>query len=365
MRQRVAVGMSGGVDSSVAALLLKEAGHEVIGVTMSIYLGGPADASPAGSLPPRAAPDSCYGPAETASIENAARVCARLGIRHHVVDLRNDFRKLVIEHTRSEYLAGRTPNPCVRCNRLVKFALLVEKIAEVEGVVDAFATGHYARTSFESGTGRWAVRKASDPAKDQSYFLCLLGQEQLARAIFPLGDLSKSEVRRRAREAGLEIHDRAESQDFAAGGYRLAVDLPDREGLIVDARGAVIGSHRGHWGYTVGQRRGLGVGGGQPLYVTRIDAARNTVVAGPEAELWRRDLVAREVNWMGAAGLAAAVRLGVKIRYRNPEAHAMVEPLDGGRVRVLFDEPQRAIAPGQMAVCYDGEHIALAGEIEG
>jgi tRNA-specific 2-thiouridylase len=355
VRQRVAVGMSGGVDSSVAALLLKEAGHEVIGVTMSIYSGIPAV---------RGAPDSCYGPGEAADIEGAARVCARLGIPHHVVDLRDDFRKLVIEHTRSEYLAGRTPNPCVRCNRLVKFGLLAEKLAEAAGCVDAFATGHYARLSFERSAGRWAVRKAADPAKDQSYFLCLLGQEQLARAVFPLGDLSKGEVRRRAKEAGLEVHDRAESQDFAAGGYRSAVDLPDREGPITDARGAVIGSHRGHWGYTVGQRRGLGIGGGQPLYVTRIDAARNIVVAGPDADLWRRELVARDVSWMGMAGLVGAVRLGVKIRYRNAEASALVSAIPEGRVRVTFDEPQRAIAPGQMAVCYDGDRIALAAVIE-
>ncbi len=364
MRQRVAVGMSGGVDSSVAALLLKEAGHEVIGVTMSIYPGGPANASPADGLPARSAHDSCYGPGETGDIEDAARVCARLGIPHHVVDLRDEFRTLVIGHTRSEYLAGRTPNPCVHCNRLLKFGLLVEKLAATAGGVEAFATGHYARLSFDRPTGRWAVRKAADPAKDQSYFLCLLAQEQLARAIFPLGDLSKTEVRRRAKEAGLANHDRAESQDFAAGGYRSAVDLPDREGPVTDARGAVIGRHRGHWGYTIGQRRGLGVGGGEPLYVTRIDAAGNTVVAGSEADLWRQELVAREVNWMGMADLAGATRLGVKIRYRNPEASAMVRRSDDGRVHVTFDEPQRAIAPGQMAVCYEGDRIALAGVIE-
>jgi tRNA-specific 2-thiouridylase len=370
MRQRVAVGMSGGVDSSAAALLLKEAGHEVIGVTMSIYSGGPADAFPPGGPSARPAPDSCYGAGETVDIEDAARVCARLGIPHHVVDLKDDFRKLVIEHTRSEYAAGRTPNPCVRCNRLVKFGLLVEKLAEAAGGVDAFATGHYARLSFDRLTGRWAIRKAADPAKDQSYFLCLLGQEQLGRAIFPLGDLSKSEVRRRAKEAGLEIHDRAESQDFAAGGYRSVVNLPDREGPVTDARGAVIGSHRGHWSYTIGQRRGLGVGGGEVLYVTRIDAASNTVVAGPDADLWHRELVAWEVNWMGMADLAGAAKatepmhLSVKIRYRNPEASALVEILDGGRVHVTFDEPQRAIAPGQMAVCYDGDRIAFAGVIE-
>ena len=365
MRRRVAVGMSGGVDSSVAALLLKQAGHEVIGVTMSIWPGDSEAGGPAGGLAARPVRDSCYGPGEAADIEDAARVCARLGIPHHVVDLRDAYRKLVLEHTRAEYLAGRTPNPCVRCNRLVKFGLLVEKLADTAGGVDAFATGHYARISFDSSTGRWAVRTAADPAKDQSYFLCLLGQEQLARAMFPLGDLSKPEVRRLAREAGLDVHDRAESQDFAAGGYRSVIELPDREGKVTDAEGTVIGSHRGHWGYTVGQRRGLGVGGGLPLYVTRIDAARNVVVAGPDAGLWRSELVAGDVSWMGLAGLVGPARLGVKIRYRNREAPALVSPLPDGRVRVVFDEPQRAIAPGQMAVGYDGERIAFAGTIEG
>jgi tRNA-specific 2-thiouridylase len=291
-------------------------------------------------------------------------VCARLGIPHQVVDLRDAYRKLVLEYTRAEYLAGRTPNPCVRCNRLVKFGLLIEKLADAVGGVDAFATGHYARLGRDPGTGRWAVRKAADAAKDQSYFLCLLGQDQLARVIFPLGELSKPEVRTRAREADLDIHDRVESQDFAAGGYRGVVELPDREGPVTDADGTVIGSHRGHWGYTVGQRRGLGVGGGPPLYVTRIDAARNAVVAGPDAGLWRGGLVAHDVNWMGMAGLAVSARLGVKIRYRNPEANALVSPLPDGRVSVEFDEPQRAITPGQMAVGYDGDRIVFAGTIE-
>jgi len=372
---RVAVGMSGGVDSSIAALLLKEAGHEVIGVTMSTYPsggssgGGRSGRNGAGADAPGSggagfARDSCYGPGEAADIEDAARVCARLGIEHRIVDLQDAFRRLVIDYTRREYSAGRTPNPCVRCNRLVKFGLLVERLAQAAGAIDAFATGHYARVVFDRGTRRWAVRKAADTAKDQSYFLCQLAQEQIARAIFPLGDLAKQEVRRRAKEAGLEVHDRVESQDFAAGGYRSVVDLPEREGPITDARGEVLGTHRGHWGYTIGQRRGLGVGGGAPLYVTRIDAERNTVVAGPDEDLWRRELSAGDVNWMGVAGAAAAMRLGVKIRYRTPESPALVTSIAGDRVRIEFDEPQRAIAPGQWAVCYEGDCIALAGVIE-
>lgn len=364
---RVAVGLSGGVDSSVAALLLREAGHEVVGVTMAIWPGdaegggGPAGGAPA----PRPACDSCYGPGEERDIEDAARVCASLGIAHRVVDLKHAYRALVLDHARAEYLAGRTPNPCVRCNQLVKFGLLFERLAAAEGGFDAFATGHYARVARDPATGRWSVRMAADAAKDQSYFLCRLGQEQLARTLFPLGELTKWAVRARAREAGFAVHDRPESQDFAAGGYRAAIDLPDREGPVTDANGAVIGTHRGHWGYTVGQRRGLGVGGGPPRYVTRIDAARNVVVAGPDAELWRSDLVASDVNWMSAAGIAGPARFAVKIRYRNAAAPASAEPVGDGRVRVAFDEPQRAITPGQMAVAYDGDRIAFAGTIDG
>jgi tRNA-specific 2-thiouridylase len=356
--------MSGGVDSSVTALLQRDEGHEVLGVTMSIYSGRPADGP---------VPDSCYGPGEPGDIEEARRVCGRLGITHHVVDLRGEYRQLVLDYARDEYLGGRTPNPCVMCNQKVKFGLLLDRLsATPELAFDIFATGHYARIVRLPGSGRRAVQSAADHSKDQSYFLCMLTQDRLARLRFPLGGMRKTEVREIARAAGLVNHDRPESQDFAFGGYRAVVSAPDRPGPITDAAGRVIGRHRGIWDYTIGQRRGLGVGGGEPLYVTRLDPATNTVVAGPESALYRRELVARNVNWMGVeppsagtAGSPPSLRLSVKIRYRNAAVPATVTPgPDGTTAHVLFDEPQRAIARGQWAVFYDGDIVAGGGVIE-
>jgi len=352
--KKVVVGMSGGVDSSVAALLLRNEGHQVIGVTMSIYSGKPA-----------AAPivDSCYGPGEKDDIEEAARVCARLGIEHRVVDLRAEYRALVLDYTREEYLSGRTPNPCILCNRRVKFGVLLDRVSQEAGIqFDAFATGHYCRIVVREN-GRRAIRRASADGKDQSYFLCMLTQDQLQRVMFPLGELTKPQVRTIAREAGLSNHDRPESQDFAAGGYRAVVSAPEKEGPITDAQGKVIGTHKGIWGYTIGQRRGLGVGGGDALYVTGIDAATNTVVAGPEHHLYRTELTAKEVNWAAIDPPREPTRLDVKIRYRNPAAAALVTALPDGGASVVFDEPQRAIARGQWAAFYEGDVLLGGGPI--
>jgi tRNA-uridine 2-sulfurtransferase len=352
---RVVVGMSGGVDSSVAALLMKDAGHDVSGVTMQIYSGRPLDGPVA---------DSCYGPGETADIEEAARTCAVLGIPHRVVDLRDEYRTIVLDYARDEYLGGRTPNPCVMCNQRVKFGLMLEKLAATSGVAfDFFATGHYSQVVRMPDTGRYAIRVASDPSKDQSYFLCMLTQAQLARVRFPLGGMLKPAVREIARSAGLSNADRAESQDFAAGGYKAVVDMPEKQGPITSADGTVIGHHKGIWGYTIGQRKGLGVGGGAPLYVTGINAGSNTIVAGPESALYKGELVARDVNWAAMLEPTGAVRLAVKIRYRNAAVPATVTPLPGGRARVTFDEAQRAIALGQWAVFYNDDILVGGGVI--
>lgn len=352
---RVVVGMSGGVDSSVAALLLRDAGHQVRGVTMKIYSGKPAEGPVA---------DSCYGPGEQSDIEEAARVCARLGISHMVVDLCDEYRSLVLDYARDEYLSGRTPNPCVLCNGRVKFGLLLDRLSTAGGVdFDLFATGHYCRVARIPETGRFAIRAAEDPRKDQSYFLCMLDQAQLSRVTFPLGGMKKPDVREIARKAGLSNHARAESQDFAAGGYKAVVTDADRTGPITDTAGNVIGEHKGVWGYTIGQRKGLGVGGGAPLYVTRIDAKSNTVVAGPESTLYRMELVARGVNWASVDAPAEPLRLHVKIRYRNPAVPAVVAPQDDGSVLVTFDEAQRAIARGQFAAFYDDDILVGGGVI--
>jgi len=245
--------------------------------------------------------------------------------------------------------------------------MLLDRLDEAPGLTfDRFVTGHYARTIFMEDTGRRAIRTAADPAKDQSYFLCMLTQDRLARVHFPLGGMSKPKVREIARAAGLINHDRPESQDFAFGGYKAVVDAAENPGPIIDSRGAVIGRHRGIWGYTIGQRRGLGVGGGEPLYVTGLDARTNTVVAGPESALYGRELTARNVNWMSILPPrqgAAPLRLHVKIRYRNPAVPASVTSAPDGAARVVFDEPQRAIARGQWAVFYDGDVLVGGGVI--
>ncbi|HTZ52131.1 MAG TPA: tRNA 2-thiouridine(34) synthase MnmA [Spirochaetia bacterium] len=356
--KRVVVGMSGGVDSSVAALLMRDQGHEVVGVTMSIYSGKPADGP---------VPDSCYGPGEPHDIAQAAEICGRLGIPHHVIDLRGEYRSLVLDYAREEYLDGRTPNPCVLCNQKVKFGMLLDRLDQSPGLgFDLFVTGHYARTAFMQDTGRRAIRTAADPAKDQSYFLCMLSQDRLARVAFPLGEMSKPRVREIARAAGLVNHDRPESQDFAFGGYKAVVNAPDRPGPITDLAGAVIGRHRGIWAYTIGQRRGLGVGGGEPLYVTGLDARTNTVVAGPESALYRRELTVRGLNWMSIEPPPPGIeplRLQAKIRYRNAAMPASVTAGPDGTARVVFDEPQRAIARGQWAVLYDGDIVVGGGVI--
>jgi len=355
-KRRVAVGLSGGVDSSVAALLLARAGHEVVGVTMMIY---------SGTRPGVPGVDSCYSPGEEADVRYAESVCRTLGIPYHTVDLKSEFRRWVLDYARSEYLAGRTPNPCVRCNQMVKFGLLVDRLSRLPGVdFDAFATGHYCQVFRDPETARFGLRKAIDPQKDQSYFLSLLSQEQLSRVMFPLGSLTKSEVRRIAREAGLATHDRPESQDFAAGGYREVLEAREKEGPIKDPDGNRIGSHRGIWGYTIGQRKGLGVGGGEPLYVTRIDAGTNTIIAGPESDLYRSRLLVRSVNWVSRAQPEEPTRVGARIRYRNPEAPAVVTPRSDGRVSVEFDEPQRAVALGQIAAFYDGDILLGGGTID-
>jgi tRNA-specific 2-thiouridylase len=355
--------MSGGVDSSVAALFIREMGHDVVGVTMRIY----GDKGVKGL---HVTGGGCYGPGEEIEVEDARRVCSMLDIPHREVDLRSEYRTHVLEYFKREYLSGRTPNPCIRCNQLVKFGLLFEKLAVESGLgFDLFATGHYARVSFDPPRERFLLRKAADAAKDQSYFLCMLSQAQLARTLFPLGGLSKPDVRRIARERGLGVHDKEESQDFSSSDYRSILheegETAPPGGPIKNSRGEVLGTHEGIWSYTVGQRRGLGISGGKPLYVTDMDRDTNTVFVGQAGELYRRGLVASSVNWVGIKAPVGPIRAAVRIRYRHDEAAALVTPMEDGSARVLFDDPQRSIARGQWAVFYDGDLLLGGGAIEG
>ncbi len=350
----VAVGMSGGVDSSVAAALLRDQGFRVVGLTMAIW-----DESV--SLPEEVSRHACWGPGEAEEIETARRVAAQIGIPFEVMDLRAAYRAEVIEHVRREYLAGRTPNPCVRCNQRLKFGFLLEQARRSGIAFDRFATGHYARIIERSG--RFFLAKALARAKDQSYFLAFLPAERLRELMFPLGDKKKSEVRKIAAKLGLAVADRPESQDFIGTGDYGVLFSPDEAlpGDIVDESGAVLGRHRGIVHYTVGQRRGVGVATGRPCYVLAIDAARNRIIVGPKRRLLGRGFVGREVNWLvppSSVGFLAAVR----IRNTHREAPALVT-VSEDRIVVRFNEPQLAITPGQAAVLYDENETVLGGAI--
>jgi tRNA-specific 2-thiouridylase len=347
--------MSGGVDSSVAAALLKEKGYQVSGVTMKIWSGE--------AFPTERERRVCYGPGDEEDIEDAREVTRILGIDFHVLDLRQEFRAEVMDYFCREYLSGRTPNPCLRCNQKVKFDALVRKTRDSGIEFDYFATGHYARVEHDKNKHRYLLKKARDLSKDQSYFISFLSQEQLGRSLFPLGDYTKEEVRRIASDFGLGIDNKPESQDFIAGGYSPLVAAA-QPGQILDKKGNILGEHRGIPFYTIGQRKGLGISGKEPLYVTDIDAAKNVIIVGNQEEACHDRLIASGLNWIAIEELKRPARVKARIRYVHKEAEATVTPLDGGRVYVKFTEPQLAITPGQAVVFYRGDVVLGGGTIE-
>ena len=356
MGSTVLVGMSGGVDSSVAAALLVNAGEQVIGITFNVW--------PEGDNRSAFREDACCA---LGAVEDARRVCDHLGIPHYVVNLRDVFQRRVISDFVEEYRRGRTPNPCVRCNQFIKFDALLAK-AEALGA-DCVATGHYARTSQQTN-GRWALRKAIDEQKDQSYVLYVLSQERLARVRFPLGNLRKEETRHLASELGLHVARKADSQEICfvpTRNYRdyLHEAAPDTfaPGPMVDVAGRTIGEHRGIALYTVGQRKGIGVAALRPLFVTRIDPTTNTIVVGAAEDLVSREAFATNVNWVAVEGLQQPARVTARARAHAPEASAVVEALGGSDVKVTFDEPQRALTPGQTIVFYDGDVVVGGGTL--
>ncbi len=357
----MAIGLSGGVDSSVAAWKLKQDGWRVVGLTMSIWDG---------SVPiPDAGLSGCFGPGEARDLVAAKDAADRMGIEHRVIPLAAEYKRVVLDYFREEYLAGRTPNPCVRCNQRMKFGFLLEA-ARAQGVdFEKFATGHYARVQLDATSGRWQLLRGRDETKDQSYFLSRLKPDQLPGLVFPLGDLRKGEVKEMARELGWgDLAEKEESQDFIeCKDYSVLFREGDAEpGDFVTRGGAVLGRHKGILHYTIGQRKGLGLGGGgMPWHVLEIDAERNRVVVGPQEELQAPGLVAGDVNWVSVAALPEAeLRCRVQIRQRHRAAAATVTAAGGGRLRVQFDEPQLSVTPGQIAVFYDGDAVLASGVIE-
>lgn len=344
---KILVAMSGGVDSSVAAALLKEEGHEVIGATMQLL------------------PSDGYD----SHVETDARqVAQRLGMPHFLLDFRDVFAQEVIGNFCREYGQGRTPNPCIRCNRYIKFGALRERARELGA--DCITTGHHARVEHDEATGRYLLKKGVDTQKDQSYFLCQLTQEQLSHALFPIGNLTKEKVRQMAGELGLSFSDIPESHEICfipdddyAKFLKSYMPQGGRPGPILDELGNVLGEHRGIMSYTIGQRRGLGLAAAEPLYVTAIEPEQNAVVVGTKEQTYSQELLASNLNWIATDRPAGSLRVKAKVRYRHPEAEALVNTMDDDSVLVRFNEPQMAITPGQAVAFYDGDTVLGGGII--
>lgn len=353
--KKVIVGMSGGVDSSVSALLLKEKGYEVCGVFMKIWderFRGLVDGN------------ACFSP-EDRDIEDVKNVAEAIGIKIYIIDLTKEFSEVVLDYFKKEYLSGRTPNPCVVCNRFLKFGILIERCRkEINENFDLFATGHYARVEYDRKSGRYILKKGKDREKDQSYFLFLLTQNQLSEVIFPLGEYTKKDVWKIANDYKLPVSNKKESQDFVKGDISHFFSGDNMEGEIVDSKGNILGRHKGIAFYTIGQRKGTGVAKGKPLYVGEIDSKNRRIVLVEEKDVYKKEFVVERTNWVSIEGIKEPLKAEVKIRYKHKQAPATIYPLKGNCVRVVFETPQWAITPGQAGVFYDGDILLGGGFIE-
>lgn len=349
---KILVGLSGGVDSSVAALILKQQGHEVVGATMSIW-GKDGMAAKSGHK------NACYGPDEKEDIEEARKIAAQIGIPYYVFNCVEQYEQIVLDNFKSEYIQGRTPNPCVWCNALVKFGVL-PLIAKENGIeFDKFATGHYARV--EEKDGRFLLKRGIAPHKDQSYFLYRLKQEQLKNIILPLGSYTKDQIRKIAKDNGLEVAEKPDSQDFYDGDYNELLGVKEKDGNIVDLDGKVLGHHKGIWNYTIGQRKGIGVSATEPLYVLELRKDTNEVVIGPADKIFKKELTAVNLNWIAFDKLENERKVYAKIRSTQQPTPVTITP-NGDNVDVVFDELQKSIAIGQSVVFYD-EDVVLGGGV--
>lgn len=343
--KKAMIAMSGGVDSSVAALLAIHQGYRAVGSTMRLL-----------------------SDQNDHDISDAKSVCERLRIEHHVFDMRREFDGEVMRRFADTYLSGETPNPCIVCNKYIKFGGLLRRARDLN--CDYIVTGHYASVRYDEGSGRWLLVKAADRSKDQTYFLYMLSQEQLAGTLFPVGELTKQEVRELAESNGFVTSRKHDSQDICfvpdgdyVGFLERYLGMKFPEGAFLDLNGNVIGKHRGAIRYTIGQRKGLGMGFNKPMYVCRKDMAANTVTLGDNEDLCSRRVVARGVNMIAVSRIDRPIRVAAKVRYTQREEWATLEQTGEDEITLEFDSPQRAVAPGQAAVCYDGEVVICGGRI--
>lgn len=351
---KVLVGLSGGIDSSVSALLLKEKGYDVKGVFMKIF-----DERNKKFVNFK---NACYGPEEK-DIEDVEKICKILNIPFYIIDLKNEYKEIVLKYFKDEYLSGRTPNPCIICNRFLKFGILLKKAFSSGINFDYFATGHYARIEYDKRKKRYILKKGIDKEKDQSYFLFLLTQEQLSKIIFPLGNYTKKMIREIGERYGFPLINKEESQDFISGDRFFLFEKDKKEGLIVDRKGNILGKHKGIIYYTIGQRKGLGIATGKPLYVIEINSKENKIVVGEENDLYKKGIMVENLNFISIEKLEKQIEVEVKIRYKHNPAKALIKPIDKDRVEVIFKKPQKAPTPGQAAVFYIKDKVVGGGFI--
>lgn len=351
---KVLVGISGGVDSAVAAHIIKSQGNEIVGAMMKIYSGGVKNNLSR----------SCYGSDKTSEIQDAKSNCSFLGCDFSLVNVSGEFDELVFKKFKSEYMSARTPNPCVICNPVIKFGVFPQKAKQMGIVFDKFATGHYVRNEFDDTKGYYVLKRGLDLKKDQSYFLYSLKQSDLENILFPLGSMTKDEVRDYAMNMGIPVAQKRDSQDFYAGSYSDLFDDKGASGDIVDLCGNILGAHSGLQNYTIGQRKGLLISYSEPLYVVGFDLDKNQLIVSTKNDTYSNGLIASNLNWISGIAPDKEFRAQIKIRSSQQPFNCTVFLTDNNSIRVEFEVKQSSVAPGQAAVLYDGDKVLGGGTID-